>query len=144
MSTTTFSKRNWFCWSWAGASAVLASCLVSGCVIVPVPVNHHTAASRTNVQTDDILWLVPGQTTREEVLLRLGEPDAVTEDDLSMSYRWEKIRLGLFAAVFAGYGGGSGYSEYARDYTLDLHFDPCGKFERGEVKKSKLTLKRTL
>jgi hypothetical protein len=135
------AARNGLRWHLAGALAVLVSCMVVGCVVLPIPVDYHAASSRKNVKTDDILWLVPGQTTREEVLLRLGEPDAVSDDDLSMSYQWEKIQLGLFVAV---YGGGGGYSEYGKDYSLDLHFDPCGKFERGEVKNSKLTHKRTL
>lgn len=43
--------------------------------------------------------IVPGQTTREEILLTLGAPDQVSPDGSQMIYSWEKIK----AIVVGGY-----------------------------------------
>lgn len=117
---------------------VLALWLLDGCIVVPVPVNYHKGDSRQNVRTKDTRWLISGQTTREEVLLRLGEPDEATEDGASLTYRWEKKYLQLWAVWGAGNTGGGEYRDLGKDYALKLSFDPTGKLTRCAVQKSEL------
>lgn len=36
--------------------------------------------------------IVPGATTREQVFLMLGEPDEISSDGCTMTYRWTKVK----------------------------------------------------
>ena len=117
---------------WLAVPSLPALCLCTGCIIVPV--NYHTWQSRKNVRAEDPQWLVAGQTTRHEALLRLGEPDDVTEDDSQMTYAWEKVHL-LVLVGSNGYTGGG--ATFGRDYSLELTFDGQGKLLRTAQNKSK-------
>jgi hypothetical protein len=72
-------------------------------------------------------WLVPGQTTREEVVLHLGEPDEIENDGAKLVYLWGKIYLQVWIVVFIppNYANGDG-REYGRNYALELTFNRRG------------------
>lgn len=72
---------------------LLLSALCTGCI----PVSYYTSGSRRNIQEKTAL-IVPGQTTREQVLLTLGTPDQVSPDGSQMVYSWEKVK------AFIGFG----------------------------------------
>ncbi|MFM1767991.1 MAG: hypothetical protein RJA22_520 [Verrucomicrobiota bacterium] len=96
----------------AGALVVLAGCLV-------IPVDYHTRGSRRNVTAATTnLWRV-GVTTREEVLLTLGEPDFVSEDGRRFGHAWSKVK----AIVMGGYSG----SEVWRYYRVETTFDASNR-----------------
>jgi hypothetical protein len=72
--------------------------------------------------------------TREDVLLRLGEPDEVLEGGRVLVYRWTEAR-GFFAAASA-YGGGVAVP-FPGHRALRLEFGPDARlvrlaFERGK------------
>jgi outer membrane protein assembly factor BamE (lipoprotein component of BamABCDE complex) len=89
----------------------------AGCLIVPV--NYTAAGSRNNVRTQTANTLRPGVTTREDVLLVLGEPDLASEDGRRLGYAWSKVNAIWFVA---SYGGGAG-GEIQRSYILEVSFD---------------------
>lgn len=92
---------------------------LSGCVVIPV--NYHAAGSRTNVRTETRSELHVGVTTREEVLLLLGEPDVASEDGQVLGYAWTKV--GAIVIVTGGYGGGGAAGEIGKSFALKLTFD---------------------
>jgi hypothetical protein len=63
--------------------------------------------------------LQPGVTTKEDILLTLGEPDFASEDGQRLGYAWNKVKA-IWAV--AGYGGG-GAGEIERSYVLVIAFD---------------------
>lgn len=111
-------------------------CLLSGCIVLPVPVNYHMADSRKNVNDKKTQWLTPGVTTRHDVLLQLGEPDQVNDHESQLTYRWEKVFLHVWIVWGAEYSGGGGRGDFGRDYTLELTFDPNGKLTTSAVRSS--------
>ena len=67
--------------------------------------------------------IIPGQTTKENVFLALGEPDEVSPDGSRLVYRWTKVKAIWIAAGPYG-GGGSG--RIPRKYQLIIIFDGRG------------------
>ncbi len=75
------------------------------------------------VREVDQAALVEGQTTREEVLLRLGEPDDFQASGSVFIYRWTVGR-----GVWASAGAGGGVIE--RTHLLRMEFDASGHLVR--------------
>jgi hypothetical protein len=92
--------------------------IISGCLLIPV--DYHTPGSRHNISPDVRSKLVPGVTSKEEVLLMLGEPDYVSEDGQDLGYAWSKVKL---IVVVAAPGGGGDIGEWGKDYVLHIVFD---------------------
>ena len=76
-----------------------------GCVIIPVPTpEHSTASSRAFIEERELAQIQPGKTTREEILLRYGAPDAAFKDQQLFLYSWDRIVTYLVIAT-VGRGG---------------------------------------
>jgi len=78
------------------SGAGLVICL-SGCV-VPMP-HIDSGFTRTNVNEQVVGQFAPGQTTREDVILTLGEPDVVSAGERELAYRSEKLSAIWFVPV---------------------------------------------
>ena len=61
-----------------------------------------------------------GETTREEILLVLGEPDFVSEDGRRFGCLWSKVKA-IWA--IASYGGSGAAGEITRSYLIETSFD---------------------
>ncbi len=73
-----------------------------GCLIWPFPTGD-LLSGRGRITKEYAAPLQVGVATREEVLLRLGEPDEVLEGGKVLIYRWTEA-LGFLA--MGGYGSG--------------------------------------
>lgn len=109
--------------------AVALCALCTGCLIVPV--DYHTSESRKNVSEEAKETLKPGETTKEDVFIKLGEPDEVSPDGRCLVYKWEKVK----AIWFVGGYGSAAAGTFDRIYSLGLCFDDRGLFLRHDVKK---------
>lgn len=96
--------------------------LVTGCVILPLPEHGGWGES---ISPDAIDKLVPGTTSRAEVLLALGQSSMELLDDHAYVYRWERN-----VGIFAMYGGDTGGIPVPRQ--LCLEFDNNGILSRKE------------
>ena len=88
-----------------------------------------------NINEETEHFLTPGQTSRKDVLLKLGEPDFVVDDERTLIYEGEVTPGGKVwtAVVMTVIGPGSGpwYPfEYER-YRLTIRFDELGRVESG-------------
>ncbi len=102
-------------WRWV-APALLAL-LLAGCLVIPT--DYTAPTSRHNVTADTAAALQPGVTTKEDVLLQLGEPDVASSDERQLGYRWTMVRAIWFVG---GYGGGAG-GTVTKSSLLQLSFD---------------------
>ena len=110
---------------WLGLSILL---LISfnACVVIPIPRDSHPEGTRQNITQDSVDSVVPRHTTKEEVLLKLGEPDVVSEGGSRFAYHWIKIKATVLWAVWLGYGGPGGITDIRREYILSVTFDETG------------------
>ncbi len=93
----------------------------SGCLIIPTP-EFDSGSARANFNQQSLAQLQPGVTTMEDVLLRFGEPDAVSPDERKLGYRSEKV-AGIWILA-GGYSAASG--AITRDHYLLVELDENG------------------
>jgi hypothetical protein len=105
----------------AAGPAVALLALCAGCVIIPTP-EHDSGKARFNVNVEIISRIQPGASTIEDVILCLGEPDAVSSDERRLAYRSEKIVAYWIAG--GGYSGGIG--ALTKDRYLLFELDAAG------------------
>ena len=96
----------------------------AGCLIIPVP-HSDSGYARTNVVAHASDQFVPGRTTREEVIVALGEPDAVSRDESQLAYRSEKV---VAWWIIAGGYNATGGTIYKNHFYI-FEFDPSGRFQ---------------
>ena len=72
----------------------------SGCVVVPTPasMNKPVAGTRQNLQKT--IDFTEGQTTRQQVLMSLGEPDEYNVDDDIFTYTAKRLTDTRFTFLF--------------------------------------------
>ena len=75
-------------------TVVIAS-LTSGCVFVPTP-HYYAVGSRENLTAQSTNLIQSGRDTIENVMLKMGEPDAISPDERRMTYASEKLIGVLF------------------------------------------------
>jgi outer membrane protein assembly factor BamE (lipoprotein component of BamABCDE complex) len=107
----------------------------TGCLIIPT-LHKDSGYARTNVNQQAQEQFMPGRTTREDVIMALGEPDAVSIDEHYLAYRSEKVvAVWLFAAGAPEAGGGATGGTIYRERLFVFEFDPQGRFQT--VRQSK-------
>lgn len=109
------------------AAALLAAALLlaPGCIIVPTP-EHGLLHGRGAITPADTAWVRVGATTREEVLLHFGEPEACLEGGRILCYRWSVAHGYYLVGGYAvGYAG-----PIAKFYLLLFTFDDEGAVTR--------------
>jgi outer membrane protein assembly factor BamE (lipoprotein component of BamABCDE complex) len=112
---------------WKRATLLIAAVLVvitlTGCLIIPT--DYYTDYSRQNITEKPPETIIPGTTTREEVLQILGEPDNTSPDESELWYLAEKVKAWL---IIGDRGG-----EIIRAYLLIIHFNRSGVVESKQV-----------
>lgn len=101
----------------------------SGCIGY-IPLNMADPATRQNVNEEMILSITPGQTTRQEILLKLGEPDESSFYGTELTYDWSRIK-GI-AWIYFGMPVGTNIAEKSR---LIIYFDDKGVVSRTKSEK---------
>jgi outer membrane protein assembly factor BamE (lipoprotein component of BamABCDE complex) len=101
------------------ASVFIACCSLAGCLIIPT--DFYKDYSRKNIAEEPPSAIIPGKTTREDVLLSLGEPDKKSQDEPEFWYTSTKVK-----AIWGTYGGGG---EYIKNYIHIISFDKNGLVE---------------
>ena len=96
------------------------------------PVIPTTVSYRGPIDDEALSFLQIGITTKEDVLLKLGNPTSCSRNDSLFGYRW-KILYGIW--FFAAGGGGVG-GPIARKHSVSLEFDEHGILKKYEVKSS--------
>lgn len=127
--------------------AILVSALGSGCVIIPttehVPV---VGPTRGLIDQETLESIRVGVTTREEVLLRLGEPDVVMRNERLFAYHWVTNTgyvIGGGGATGSITGGGGVGAIRQKRYLALVEFDEQGIVKRHEVKEGWLFYRRS-
>lgn len=110
--------------------------LVGGCVMLPVPLSESKVLAGSPVRPEQLAFLVPGRTTREEVVKHLGQPGIVWEDMHVYVYRWD-MRQGVLLWAAGGMSGGAtaggaGMTDIPKHYLLLLQVDGTGQLLRFE------------
>src|SRR5262245_9905298 len=122
--------------------------LLGGCVPIPYPIPPlgYESYSRHNVPGEVPSTVIKGQTSREDVLFALGEPDTARGSDSEFIYESEFRQGGIGAVVLFPGGGGLLQGQGVRVRRLGIHFDGAGIVEatRIEISSCKKTYAETM
>ena len=117
---------------WLAGVALAAAMMATGCVF-PVWWGPGFGASRHNLSPEGPTFIVASRTTRQEVLLTLGEPDGEAPDESWFAYgsAWTEGGAGVAVIVIApapgaGMAGGFFGTEKVVFRRLLVHFDAQG------------------
>ena len=103
----------------------LCTFLLAGCVFIPLPYEKPFGE-------EPVEFIEIGSTTREEVILKLGQPDVVARNQTLFVYAAERVVL-----VYGGLGGGGGKGrahwylviEFYGDGTVERYGEATSKFK---------------
>ena len=105
---------------------LVLSCL--GACVIPYPQNHDIGRA----VTVDPLTIKVGETTKNNVIERLGEPDAIWIDERIFAYSWVHVSSGV-VVIIAGAGGAgfvwAGDAGGSHELLL-IQFDPGNLVQR--------------
>jgi len=116
--------------------AVIVIFLILGCIPIPTPEHYaYELPRRQNVDEEILMSIEINTTTKEDILLKIGEPDYADKERNIFLYRWEMI---------VGYlvDGCSGTSSpiYERNLLL-IQFDENELVQRYTKKEAVLSFK---
>ncbi len=128
---------------------VIASLLCAGCLIVPqeVPEDTFVFSRKAEIKKEMLEFVEVGATTREEVLLNLGDPNCAFYPewgyrckDRLWTYSWKKYAPGTRWYLVGQYGSEVISEPPIIRYKLHIEFDENGivtgyEFEESEEKK---------
>jgi outer membrane protein assembly factor BamE (lipoprotein component of BamABCDE complex) len=103
------------------------------CVMVPIPTKEDKVLAGKPVTKEQLAFLRPKITMKQEVIERLGSPNVIWEDARVFVYNWEMRQGILFWVVGAYYTGGAGMTDIPKHYLLLIQFDEqdlVRRFER--------------
>ena len=106
--------------------------LLTGCVgLLPVPPSRREPAHGKVITRADVKFIVPGRTTRDEVIARLGDQFRDSPRLPVLAYAWEKpavgVMWGFMVAAQGGAGAGGGHAEASHWRAFFVLFDPQGR-----------------
>jgi hypothetical protein len=112
----------------------LSPIAIHSCVILPIPTPAH---SGYGVVTDETLQsLKPGQATRADVILRLGDPSRRIDEDRFFIYQWRRTYGYLFMAIVipAPYtaAGAGDITNWEKAHFLVMEFTTDSRLKRSE------------
>lgn len=102
---------------------------LSSCLVVPTP-EHGLSSGRGKITQSEWATVEDGVTTREQVLLRFGEPSVRRFDDEMFIYEW------TVKTAYVYFGGGYGPGQelpIRKQYQATLVFDENGILERHDL-----------
>lgn len=102
--------------------------LAVGCVVMTPESYDETFRTRRPVAKEVVESLRVGSTRKEEVLLRLGEPDVAWKGERVFAYRWIMGRGAIVASPSAA-------QAIPKTYLLLIEFDEDNLITRYEVKE---------
>jgi hypothetical protein len=114
------------------AAALIAAALLGpGCIVLPIPAPEHGRVAGTGEVPPEASF-PPGETTREEVLLRLGQPAAVLCDERVLAYQWTVAHGWVLVATGYGYAGAGAVFPIPKSYVAVFRFDDAGRLLRSD------------
>ena len=108
-----------------------AAVLLTGCVGIVFPVPSDGRTYGKVITREQASFIVPGKTTRDELIARLGDQFRASPRLPALAYSWEKPATGWAWGIAATSGeaavGGGGHLERSHWQALFVRFDDSGR-----------------
>jgi hypothetical protein len=105
--------------------------LAAGGCIIPVPHGSRRANhSRRLITEDEFTFIQPKISRREDLILKLGEPDFSLKDDRVLAWHWTSVEWTILLIVGGGYSSGGAAVDVLDNHYLLTAFDEHGVLTR--------------
>jgi len=108
------------------SAALLAAALLPGCIVIPYP----TVPEEDEFADDSVAWIVRGETTRDEVVARIGQPPVSRGAGSLAVYGQARTVGGMF---FGSLWGSGGTMPFEKKSTLLIEYTDTGVVSRASV-----------
>ena len=108
---------------------VIPLLFIQGCIL-PIPTGEDKVLAGDQIANEELNFIRPGITTKEEVVERLHNPDVIWEEERIFAYNWQ-MRWGVLFWSAGPFTGGA--EDMSTKYVLLIRFDPIDRVERFEV-----------
>jgi hypothetical protein len=105
---------------------------LNGCMLLPIPTTERKVLAGKPVTQEQLAFLAPNITTKEEVKERLGSPDVIWEEAYLFAYNWVVRQGVLIWAIGGGYSADAGLMDIPKRYVLLIQFDEQARLRRFE------------
>jgi|GEM_PF-6904043 len=112
------------------------SCL-AGCLYIPQR-QRQVELRGERLKADKLSVIVPGQTTKAEIIANVGQPYLMLDDFGVMAYYWKMLTAYVPYAFGMGFSGGAGIIELSETSILLIAYDAEGIVTRYETIHPKL------
>lgn len=134
----TRNRRGWRVASHVYAATLVCALAASGCALyLPVPTAYHYPGSRRNLNAESVGGFTCGESTLADVVLQLGEPDRVDEEEQILIYSWERVHLHVLYGWALPLGEvtieQSWEQIHSTTRSLRFHFNAGGLLQRMEL-----------
>ena len=102
---------------------MLSAALLTGCVGIVFPVPSDGTTHGKVMTREQVSFIVPGKTTREDVIARLGDQFRSSPRLPALAYSWEKPATGWGWGIGAEAGGAGGHVERSLWRAFFVRFD---------------------
>lgn len=116
----------------ASAGCGLAASLLAGCIAVPVPLGEGHVTEGREVTRDRSAAVAIAGTSRDVLLARLGEPQAVWEERRILVYAWDRVHLAVLLLLAGPLTAAAALVDVPTHHLLLIEFDEAGVVRRAE------------
>lgn len=103
---------------------------VTGCLVVPISASGKQTLAGRRVDSDRVIRLEAGRTTRAQVIAELGPPDVIWEDRRVLAYDWHVKRGEIFWMIAGGNSATGGIIDIPQHQVLLMQFDEADVLQR--------------
>lgn len=107
-------------------------CLHPGCLAIPIPQGSKNIVTYgKKVEETQLSFIVPGQTTKVEVIEKIGQPNLMLDDLGVMAYGWKMLVAYVPYVLFLR--GDAGIEKLDYQCLLLMSYDDRGVIHRSEI-----------
>lgn len=103
-----------------------------GCGTVSLPLGKGEVTEGREITAESAGAIEIGRTSRDDLLLRLGEPAAIWADQRIFVYAWDRVSWKFLWVSGDGDSGGVGLADAPRHHMLLIQFDMADRVSRAE------------
>lgn len=115
-----------------GTLLATAFLTIAGCLYIPTP-SGATLAGR-EVMEEDLAFLQPGVTSKEDVETRLGNPTFLWRDENVLIYRWVEREGVMLWAIAGHYNAAFGATDISKEVAFLVKFDADDRYVNSEIR----------
>ncbi len=116
----------------ASAGCGLAATVLAGCIALPIPLGEGRVTQGREIGPEQSAVVAIGGTSRDVLLARLGEPQAVWEERNILVYAWDRVHMAVLVLIAGPVTAAGALFDVPTHQLLLVQLDEAGVVRRAE------------